>query len=362
MSNGYAIDAVRIDRGQMPVSVTFSYGKVDHFPFCIFRLTAGDAVGLGEALIPIGDTSLDIASSLVGRDARALDSLLPQTDNDADRILCEGLSIALHDLVGKRSGLPVHVLLGGTPQRSVPLMPCIFPNDADDGGAAAQRFFSEGYRYLKLKLAGNLAQDLERVGAVRSVAPEGAVLQGDANNGYETMAEARIAVKALGAIGLDILEDPIEGDVPKYQKLSGASGCKIMVDHLARRTDDLMSVLVAKAADVIGIHADQPGSLSRALFHARLAQAFGLPVVIGGTGYTGIGTAAYQHLTAVATPGGPCGELGGAVDHGMPRSLVKTPLPVRNGVLSLPDTPGLGVELDTDALAEFATDHREWKT
>ena len=83
-----------------------------------------------------------------------------------------------------------------------------------------------------------------------------------------------------------------------------------------------MCVLQKGSADIIGIHPDQPGSMSRVIQHVHLAESFGVPAVIGGTGYTGIGTAAYQHITAAATPGGRCGELGGVFDHGMPRSLV----------------------------------------
>ena len=361
MNNCCTIDRVRLHRGKMPVDLTFSYGKVASVDFTIVRLFAGSVEGTGEVIVESNDFLSRFLSSLIGRDAGGLDALLPQTENGRDRILCEAVSIALYDLVGRVSGLPLHVLLGGAADLRVPLMPCIFPEGPEEAGEKAEKFFSQGYRYLKTKLIGDLDEDTARIEAIRSVAPEGVVLQGDANEGYKTLAAAHRAVEQLGAAGLDIFEDPLAGDVSDYRALrESSSGARVMVDKLSRRTDDLAAVLRSGAADVIGIHPDQPGSLSRALLHVRLAQSFSVPVVVGGTGYTGVGTAAYQHLTAAATPGGPCGELGGFFDHGMPRSLVKKPLPMGGGFVRLPNTPGMGIELDENALAEFETDHAEW--
>ena len=91
-----------------------------------------------------------------------------------------------------------------------------------------------------------------------------------------------------------------------------------------------------------------------------MAQSFGVPVVIGGTGYASVGSAAYQHLTAAAVDDGPCGELGGFFDHGMPRNLVRQTLRVEDGSVEIPDGPGLGVALDEDAVAEFEEGQRQW--
>lgn len=345
----------------MPVQLTFSYGKVDHFPFLLVRLSAAGIEGAGEVLVPPNDFIRSFLPTLIGCDARQLDALLPSAKTDHDRILCEAVSIALHDLVGRISGLPLHALLGGAQSNVVPLMPCIFPNNARETGEKARHFFQQGYRHLKTKLVGDLTDDLGRVKALRAVAPPGVVLQGDANEGYRTIADAQRAVEELGAAGLDVFEDPLKGGVSEYRTLRQKNrGAKIMVDALARRTNDLLAVLQAGAADVIGIHPDQAGSLSRVMQHVRLAQAFDVPVVIGGTGYTAVGTAAYQHLTAVATPGGPCGELGGVFDHGMPCSLVKQPLPMRSGSVILPDSPGTGVDVDETALAKYEQGSKAW--
>jgi L-alanine-DL-glutamate epimerase-like enolase superfamily enzyme len=101
--------------------------------------------------------------------------------------------------------------------------------------------------------------------------------------------------------------------------------------------------------------------MSLVVAHARMAQAFGKPVVMGGTGFTGIGTLAYMHLTAVCTPDGPCGELCGVIDHGMPCSLVKQLPSYRQGRVTLPDCPGLGIELDEANLSRFRQGQKKWE-
>jgi L-alanine-DL-glutamate epimerase-like enolase superfamily enzyme len=360
MTQPATIDRIVVHWGEIPVKLTFSYGKVSVFPFIIVRLFAGGHEGLGEVVVPTKDFLFELLPRLVGADARRLDALLPETHDDHDRILCEAMSIALWDLLGHVSGLPLWALLGGARSGTVPLMPCTFPNTPAEARERAEFFFAQGYRYLKLKLSGDLAEDVARVKAVRSVAPAGAVLQGDANCAYRTIESARTALRQTGAAGLDIFEDPLDGGPAEYAKLRDA-GAKVMIDALSRRTADLVACLKLGAAEVVGIHPDQPGSLTRVREHVLLAQAFGVPVVIGGTGYTGVGTAAYQHLTAALTPGGPCGELGGAFDHGMPRATVRQPLPMVDGCVILPETPGMGVELDPQAIAAFGHGQQEWR-
>lgn len=363
MSEDYIIQSVTLRWGKIPVDLRFSYGDLSEFDFTYIYLKAGGFVGVGEAVVSPRDAFAEFASSLVGKDARRLDSLLPtQACDFYVRVLCEAFSMAVHDLVGKISGLPVHSLLGGKKRNKVPLMPCIFPENPDDAAARAKMFFDQGFnRYLKTKLMGQLEEDAERVSAIRSVAPEGLILQGDANKGYKTVDDAKKAVRILGDKGLDIIEDPLSGGIDDYRSLCNSCDgrAKIMVDELARETSSLIQVLRAGAAEVIGLHPDAPGSLTNALLNAKIAEAFGVPVVIGGTGYTGVGPAAYQHLTAVLASG-PCGELGGFYDHGMPAKFIESSLPTEDGLVTIPDLPGLGVEVDNESLSRFEQGSKTW--
>ena len=361
----YTIDQIDLHWGKMPVDLHFSYGAVNEFAFTIVRLRAGDVEGTGEVMVTPDESILHKVEALLGRDARQLDSLLPTAaTSDLERIFFEGVSIALYDLVGLVCGLPMHSLLGGKTRGTVILMPCTFPTSPQDAQDSARRFFDQGYTRLKVKLIGDLQEDRARVAAIRSVAPPQLVLQGDANEGYQTLESATQAVISLGEAGLNLFEDPLRGNVDDYRQLCQAcrdSPAMVMVDALARRTSDLAQVLAAQAADIINIHPDQPGSLSKVIHHARMIQAFGVPVTIGGTGYTAVGAAAYQHVTSVVHDHGPCGEMGGFFDHHMPVNLVEQTLPMHDGAVTIPDTPGHGVNLDMQALAKLQTGYKKFQ-
>ena len=359
----FCIERISVSCGEMPVKTSFSYGEVHSFPFMIIVISNGQMEGFGEVLVPPNAFLNSVLSSLIGCDIRRLDMLLPETTNDHDRIICEAVSMALHDLLARVCGVPFNVLLGGAACPKISLMPCMFLLDPAQARDKAEEFVAEGYQYLKTKLCGDTDTDVKIVQSIRAITPSSIVLQGDANEGYKTLPEAIEAAKKLGDVGLNIFEDPLKGGVAEYQKLRTAvndSPIQIMIDLLARRTHTLVEALRHGAADVIGIHPDQPGSMSRVVEHTRMAQAFEKPVVMGGTGFTGVGTLAYMHLTAVCTPGGPCGELCGAIDHGMPCSTVKQLPPYREGLVALPDLPGLGVELDYEVVARFAPSRQTW--
>ncbi len=337
MSSELPITAVRMDWGEMPVTVRFSYGAPQTFPFTIVRLWSRDRCGIGEVLVPPSDALKEAAASLIGADGRHLDGLLRGCWDDIPQYLREAFSIALYDLVGRAYSIPLHVLLGGAHRSSVPLMPCIFPESPEHAADRAKELAAQGFGSLKVKIFGDLDYDTQIIRGVRTALGADGYVQADANCGYEAVAASPEMLQKLAEAGLDTAEDLIDGTLDQYRSLRGESQVKIMLDKDARGLQDIGQILAADAADVINLHPDQQGSLSEAVARHSAAAAFDIPAVVGGTGYCGIGTAAYQQLAAVIGLAGPCGELGGAFDHGMPEDLVT-------------DSAGLGVELDEAAL------------
>ncbi len=343
----------------MPVDVHFSFGAPETFPFTIVRLKSNQLQGLGEVLTAPSEALKKAAASLIGADARRLDGLLTGPWDNIHQARREAFSIALYDLVGQAAGLPLHALLGGARRTTVPLMPCIFPQSVKHAGQRATELVAEGFRALKVKIFGKLEGDLAIIQTVREALGDDGYLQADANKGYAAAEVSTETMKALEQAGLDTVEDLIDGDLDDLRALRGCSSVKIMPDEPARTLQGIAEILQAGAADVINLHPNQQGTFSEAKARYWTAAAFGIPALVGGTGYCGVSTAAYQQLAAVIGLDGPCGELGGAFDHGMPEDLVKNPLTVRDGQLILPQTPGLGVELDEEALQRHRTSHWE---
>jgi L-Ala-D/L-Glu epimerase len=361
------IEKIRLVHVQVPVRLLFSYGQVAQFNLVIVRITANGVEGLGEGLIfPDGkwEQWLDSwARELINGDLAHLDNLLPAWSGHNQRSICEAFSIAIYDAASKIAGLPFSCFIGGKRRQQVPLMTCMFPQNPDEAKELAIEYSKNGAKSLKVKLIGDFSEDLNRIKAIRKVVPESTLLQGDANEGYKTIEDAEEAVRVFGTEGLNIFEDPLQGNAQSYcqlrQELAG-EGASVMVDVLTRDIDDLVQVLKNNAADILNFHASEMGSITSLLRHIHLAESFGVPFFVGGTGFAAAGSAAYQHIAAAVSTELPAGELGGYIDHGMPKPLVSNPLVKNLAFVEIPDTLGLGVSLDEDAIREFEVSSFNW--
>lgn len=350
------IDSVRIVTGKGPYKLRFSYGKVNEYPFGLICIRSGKYEGIGEGHVEDFAGFKNAAQQLIGEDALRLDNLVSAQWHS---FISEAISIALHDLVAKASGIPFHVLLGGAVRKQVPVMPCIFPENTNDAALKAAQFGKMGFEGVKFKFVGEAKEDLANLKAIRKALPETMFIIADANRGYKDVKTFHEMLPEFAAAGLSIAEDPIDGSYEDYAYMRGKTGAKIMVDIKVRSEEMLRSALVAGAADIINLHPNQQGSLSRAIARAKAAEIMGCKVWIGGTGSFGVQAAAYQQLASVTGTSMPCGEPGGLFDHGFVNDIIEKPYELKNGAVTLPDEPGLGIRLDEKAIKQMQTFEEE---
>jgi len=350
------IKQVEVISGQVPAECRFSYGTQQSAPFTLVRLQSDEAEGWGEVRIEPDPTMIEAAQAMQGADADQLDTWLADYFDleSTQRMYAEAFSMAGHDLVARVAGTPLYQRFGKAVRTRVPLMPCLFPENPGHAAQTARAFIGRGARHLKLKLIGDLDKDLEHLTAVRSVAGASVILQGDANRGYSFRDLVEGGLASLRDAGLDVFEDPCDGTAEQYAELRSMRASKIMLDVDARSNARLEAFLSAGACDLVNLHPCQQGTLSNAVARAGLCQWFGVPVMVGGTGFTGIGTAAYHQLAGCIGTELPCGELGGHLDHGMPPGLT-TDSQENPAATRLTDTPGLGVRPDLTALEAYTT-------
>lgn len=346
------IDSVRITTGKGPCKLRFSYGKVDEYPFGLIRIRSGNFEGIGEGHVEDFAGFKKAAQSLIGADALRLDNLV---SSQWHSFISEAISIALHDLVAKASGLPFHVLLGGAVRNTVPVMPCIFPADTKDAGIKAERFGKMGFEGVKFKFVGEEKEDLANLEAIRKALPQKTFIIADANCGYKDVEHFYKLLPVFSKAGLTIAEDPIKGSYENYAWMRGKTDTKIMLDINVRSEDTLRQALAAGAGDIINLHPNQQSTLTRAMARAKAAEIMGFKVWVGGTGSFGIQAAAYQQLAAVIGTTMPCGEIGGLFDHGFADDIIETPYELKNGSVTLPSEAGLGIRLDEAAIAKMKT-------
>jgi D-galactarolactone cycloisomerase len=279
------------------------------------------------------------------------------------------LEAALWDLAGQAAGVPVAQLLGGKADRIAVYgsTGALLPPAARADSALA--LFAEGFRALKLRVEkSRLEEGLATVAAVRAAVGPGPAIMVDLNQGwrmpgdvdellgYEAVLEVATRLRAHGVAWL---EEPLaRDDVTGLARLRAEGGVPIAGGELARSPGELEAFLAAGALDVF-----QPdGVLAVGLLRAReLAER----VLAHGLAFTphtwtnGIGLLANLHLAA-GVGGGPFLELPYDPPAWTPERrdfMLAEPIrPDADGYLSVPDRPGLGIELDPDAVERYAVE------
>jgi L-alanine-DL-glutamate epimerase-like enolase superfamily enzyme len=256
---------------------------------------------------------------------------------------------ALLDLEARRRGVRLAELLGGVRRQSVECSALLSEPRAADVAARARALADQGYACFKLKAANaGGTVDQERAGAVRWAVGRGPQLRIDFNGRLDLDTALR-RLPSLGAFGVEYFEQPLPAGAPMeaWVRLREA-GVEVAVDEsladaeqaaeLARRG----FVLAAKVATVGGV---EP--------LLALLRASAGAVTIGSSYESSIGVAAALHAACalpaeplacgLATRGRLAGDLATGLDADGPR-------------LALPSSPGLGVDLDPDALERYRVD------
>ncbi|HEX7051694.1 MAG TPA: dipeptide epimerase [Longimicrobiales bacterium] len=241
-----------------------------------------------------------------------------------------GVSAALHDLVGKRLGVPVWRLWGLDPA-AAPLSSFTLGLDAPERMREKVRE-AAGYPILKVKVG--TARDEEVLALIREEAPH-ARLRVDANTAW-TVKSALAALPMLEAYGVELLEQPLPaGELEGLALLRRRSSLPIIADESCEVAADIPRV--AGSVDGINIKLAKCGSLREALRMIHTARAHGLQVMIGCMVESTLGIAAAIQLAPLAD----LADLDGAAL--LARDPFRGPGLERNGRLRFNDEPGLGV-------------------
>jgi L-rhamnonate dehydratase len=272
------------------------------------------------------------------------------------------LDIALWDLKGKALAQPIWRLLGGARNR-VPIYTtfgfAVF--DREQLAAAAALWVSRGHRRLKMvvghhalarrdtprPLAGVIAEDAARVRAVREAVGPEVEIYVDANCSLDQYHAVRLA-RMIEPFDISFFEEPITqndarqmADMRRQTRIPLAAGQN---EGLAYRFRDL---LTAVAVDVLQLNVAISGGYTQCLRIAGMSAAFNVPIANGGAW-----THHNMHLHAGLANGG-------LVEYHYVAILlcrqIFTALPEpRDGWITLPDTPGLGFEINRDAVRDLA--------
>ena len=294
-----------------------------------------------------------LAPRLVGRDAESLEAIWRDlffhthatTVGAITALALAALDTALWDLRCRRAGLPLHVMAGGA-KESCPLYTTeggwlhLPPSALVDDALAAK---AKGFGGTKIKVGRpHVAEDVERLRAVREAVGAGWDIMTDANQGF-TLAEAIRRARALAALDIAWFEEPLPADdVAAHADLARRSSVPIAVGESLYSPSQFKDYLQAGACSIVQVDVARIGGITPWLKVAHLAEAFNAPVC----------PHFLMELHAAlccAVPNGRWVEYIPQLD-----SITRTQLRIRDGRAYPSSEPGLGIDWDWDAIARLA--------
>ncbi|WP_415793960.1 muconate cycloisomerase family protein [Klebsiella pneumoniae] len=331
----------------------------------IVRLTRSDGIcGIGEATT-IGGLSYGVESPeaissaithyltplLKGQPADNLNALTARMNGaiKGNTFAKSAIETALLDAQGKALGLPISALLGGALQTALPVLWTLASGDTAKDIAEGEKLLAEGrHRAFKLKIgARELATDLRHTRAIVEALGDRASIRVDVNQAWDAATGAK-GCRELAAMGVDLIEQPVSAhDNAALVRLSQQIETAILADEAVATVYDGYQLAQQGFTGAYALKIAKAGGPNSVLALARVAQAAGIGLY-GGTMLEGtVGTVASLHAWSTLPLQWGTEMFGPLL---LKDDIVSVPLTFADGQVALPQTPGLGVELDEDKL------------
>ncbi len=216
------------------------------------------------------------------------------------------------------------------------------------------KFVDEGYARVKIKIKKGL--EFETMSAAREKFPD-LLLMADANSDYE-LSDIGL-LKRLDPLNLLMLEQPLRHyDIIDHAKLQKELKTPVCLDESIHRPDDARYAIELNACKIINIKVGRVGGLTHAVIIHDMCKKAGIDLWCGGMFENGIGRATNLHMATLphfTLPGDTSGT-----DKYFKKDITRPfVLNREDSTMTVPDGPGIGVEVDEDALKEFRLNYLE---
>jgi D-galactarolactone cycloisomerase len=320
----------------------------------------GSCSGNGELIEVIIDKVL--TPLLIGMDPTEIDAIWDKAyfrgghkefgTRGVGVVTMSGIDIALWDILGKVRGVPLHNLLGGKVREKVPVYAtALYPEEPSKVAKRARGFAEQGFHGVKIKVGFDLDQDIRIVRAVRQELGKDFVVMTDANQGY-TLDVALKATDAFADCGAYWLEEPLfVEDIEGHAILRERGKTPVAVGENLNMCYAFENFIVRGAVDFIQPDVARAGGITEIRKITGMAAKHKVPVSFHTWG-DGVALAASVHLAAALQE---CIVM--ELDYtynSLREELLREPMKFENGYLIPLEKPGLGVELDQQALRKFA--------
>ena len=266
-----------------------------------------------------------------------------------------GLEMALWDLAGKATGLAAHELMGGAVRNEIQYFGFAQGETAEEIAAEAKLLAESGCEVIYFKVGRGDALDITIAQQVRAAIGPQKRLRMDPNEHWSPVRAARL-IRKMCEFDVEFIEQPTNCEsVAALAQVRANSPVAIAADQLVFTPYDAYNVCRENAADLIVLGLHETGGLLRFSKVAHIAEAAGIDICIHGLYETGITTCAANQVAATL----PNLDDGNQyMNHFLEWDIVKSPdLSLLNGKLPVLKGPGLGFELDWDAISQASELH-----
>ena len=255
--------------------------------------------------------------------------------------------MALYDIAAKAARMPLYQFLGGE-KRTLVTDETIYINTPERMVEDALRIQAKGAEAIKVKLGTNLRDDIARVAAIRKAIGDTIPIRTDANQGWDVVTATGV-LRAIGDWNVQYCEQPIKKhDIVGLRQIRQKTTIPIMADESLFDATDAIRLVREEAVDYFNIKLSKSGGVFEALKINAIGEAAGIPCMIGCMSESRLALTANAHF-ASARQNVRFYDLDACFEHADD--------PVYGGItytgyqIELPETPGIGAEVDSAFLA-----------
>jgi len=293
----------------------------------------------------------DLAALVRGRDPFTLSAIVAEMDGftPTNSSMKAGLEMAVWDICGKIAGQPVYKLLGGY-RDSFETDITIGMGSPAEMASKATKYVQDGFKTLKVKLGEGSEPDTQRMKAIRDAVGYGIKVRTDANQGWSA-AETVRALRMMEKYQMQVCEQPVPyWDLAGLKHSRDNSPTPIMADESVHSPHDALAVVRDNAVDCINIKLMKSGGILRGAQIATVAASAGVTCMVGCMAETRLALTAGAHLVASQK-----NIVYADLDAYTTLSVdpIIGGMQVKDGIVTLPRTPGLGVDIDPAFLSKL---------
>ncbi|SIT72600.1 o-succinylbenzoate synthase [Edaphobacillus lindanitolerans] len=366
------IDKFKLRRMMLQLKEPFqtSFGTQQDREFFIVEAYSGDDVGYGECVVnsrPLYSeetvkTAWHIAEDFlipaifekgeIHHPDEVSELFAPYRRNNMAKSSVEG---AIWDLYAKKNKVTLAEALGGDKKEIDVGISIGIQESTEKLIQTVGKYVDEGYKRIKIKIKPGT--DVEVLRAVRETYPEIAMMA-DGNSAY-TLDDIE-TLKQLDNLNLTMIEQPLaHDDIIDHASLQKEIKTPVCLDESIHSLDDVKKAVSLGSCEIINIKIGRVGGLTEAKKIHDYCEGHGIPVWCGGMLESGIGRAHNIALTTLSNfklPGDTA-----ASSRYWSEDIISPEVTVEDGVIHVPDKPGIGYEPVEELLDRYTLEVKEFR-